>query len=79
MSPLQAAILFFGRLVHRPTILTRVRTLHKIGDPPNEPLEPVVERVGMFRGFCPGRSDLRRRDHLALAHAFKAFNKEVWR
>ena len=45
---LQAAILFFGRFVHRPIILARVTALHNIGDPPNQPPEPAVERVGTF-------------------------------
>jgi hypothetical protein len=45
---LQTTILFFGRLVHRPTILARVTALHNIGDPPNQPPELAVERVGAF-------------------------------
>jgi hypothetical protein len=42
---LQATILFFERLVHRPITVPESSMLHNGRDPPEQPLEPAVQGV----------------------------------
>ncbi len=85
---LQTTILFFGRLVHRPTILSLVTALHNIGDPPNQPPEPAVERVGTFANtladFVPIVASPEHSVHIEFAFPphfpdllFKPFNIQI--